>query len=108
MNGTLTKAAIAGVPVCLLFFYSVLAFRRDKTLGPFLQLLGATCLAVVIIAHVCEGLRLFPWMGWGTKRSAGRYLDLVSAIAGLTAFPSGYLFQTLARKHAGRRSFGGR
>lgn len=98
MDGTLIKAAIAAVPISLLFFYSALAFRRNKTLGSFLQLVGVVSLAVVILSHVCEALQLLPSMGWGAEHSAGHYLDLSSAIVGLTCLPLGYLLQRVARK----------
>jgi len=37
-------------------------------------------------------------MGWGLERSAGHYLDLGSAVLGLTSFPLGYLLHTLNLK----------
>jgi succinate dehydrogenase/fumarate reductase cytochrome b subunit len=98
MNATLARAILVAVPVCVLFFYSALAFRRAKSLGSSLQLFGAACLVVVILSHVCEALRIVPWMRWGAKHSAGHYLDLSSAILGLASFPLGYLLQTLERR----------
>jgi hypothetical protein len=50
---------------------------------------------VVVVAHVCEAVHLFPEMGWGLEHSAGHYLDLGSAVLGLTSFPLGYLFHML-------------
>lgn len=105
MNSTLIKAAIAAGPVSLLFFYSALAFHREKTIGSFLQLVGAASLAVVILSHVCEALQLLSSMGWGAEHSAGHYLDLSSAIVGLTWLPLGYLLQRLARKRCKRSLF---
>jgi succinate dehydrogenase/fumarate reductase cytochrome b subunit len=55
------------------------------------QVAGAVGLLTVAIAHLCEGLRLFPEMEWGKPRSAGHYVDLAAAILGLTLFPLGYL-----------------
>jgi hypothetical protein len=98
MNGALTKAILVGVPVCVLFFYSALAFRRAMSLSSFLQLFGATCLVVVIVTHVCEAMQLLASMGWGAEHSAGHYLDLSSAILGLASFPLGYLLQALERR----------
>jgi hypothetical protein len=43
---------------------------------------------MVVVAHVCEALQLFPWMGWGLQDSAGHYLDLASAVLGSRCFPS--------------------
>jgi len=36
-------------------------------------------------------------MGWGNKSSLGHYVDLVSAVLGLTLFPAGYLLAALAK-----------
>jgi len=95
MNATLHTALLALVPVCMLFAGSAVLFFRAKTVGSFLQLLGAGCLVVVVLTHVSEALRLFPWMHWGLEYSPGHYLDLWSAILGLTLFPVGYLFHAL-------------
>src|SRR3981081_72817 len=50
-----------GVPACILFSGSVILFSRGKTVCSFLQLLGAGCLMMVILAHVAEAFQLFPW-----------------------------------------------
>ena len=88
-------ALAALVPACMLFAGSAVLFFRGKTVCSFLQLLGAACLVVVVLAHVSEALSLFPWMHWGLEHSAGHYLDLGSAVLGLTFFPVGYLFHAL-------------
>ena len=100
MNATLLKALIALVPACMLFCGSVLLFFRGKTVCSSLQLLGAGCLVVVVLTHVCEALHLFPWMHWGLKYSVGHYLDLWAAGLGVTLFSLGYLFHTLTARHA--------
>ena len=64
------------------------------------ELIGAACLMVVIIAHVCEALNWFPWMQWGLEHSIGHYVDLVAAIGRLSLFPIGYLFGALTREVA--------
>jgi hypothetical protein len=56
-----------------------------------MQLLGLTCLVMVVLTHVAEAYRVFPAMGWGRPTSAGHYLDLVSAILGFTLLPLGFL-----------------
>ena len=88
-------ALAALVPACMLFAGSAVLFFRGKTVCSFLQLLGAGCLVVVVLTHVSETLSLFPWMHWGLEHSAGHYLDLGSAVHGLTFFPVGYLFHAL-------------
>src|SRR5207302_1162456 len=40
-------------------------FVRRITAFSLLQLVGAECLVVVVAIHVCEALRLFPWMRLG-------------------------------------------
>jgi hypothetical protein len=101
MNVTLLKALVALVPVGLLFCWSVVVFFRGKTLlCSFPQLLGAACLVVVILTHISEALQLFPWMHWGLPNSVGHYLDLWSAVLGLTLFPVGYLCRRLRKRPA--------
>jgi len=95
MNSTLLKALIAFLPAGALLSGSAVLFLRGKSLSCFLQLVGAACLVVVVLAHVSEGLQLFPWMHWGAKHSVGHYLDFVSAVFGLTLFPAGYLLHAL-------------
>jgi hypothetical protein len=100
MNATLAKALVALLPAGILFVGSVSLFLRGKTPGTCLQLLGAGCLVTVVLAHLCEALHLFPWMQWGSKDSVGHYLDLWSAVLGLTLFPIGYLLHALTKRHA--------
>jgi len=100
MNATLAKALVALVPAGILFVGAVLLFLREKILGSFLQLLGAGCLVVVVLAHIDEALHLFTWMHWGEEHSVGHYLDLGSAVLGLTLFPMGYLLHALTKRNA--------
>lgn len=99
MNVILLKALAALVLVCLLLSRSLASFFRQKSAGSVLQLLGAGCLIVVVLTHICEALRLFPWMHWGLEHSAGHYLDFWSAVLGLILFPTGYLLHALAKRH---------
>lgn len=103
MNSTLIKAAVALLPACMLLLGSAVIFLRGKSAGSLLQLLGAACLMLVVLAHVCEALHLLPWMQWGLEQSAGHYLDLWSAVFGLTLFPTGYLLHALTKTHGLRR-----
>jgi hypothetical protein len=100
MNVTLVTALVALAPVCMLFFGSTVMFFRGKSAPSFLQLLGAGCLVVVVLAHICEALHLFPWMHWSDEHSLGHYLDFVSAILGLTLFPLGYLLHVITKTDA--------
>jgi hypothetical protein len=103
MNTMLFRALIALVPACLLLFGSVVWFARESTLWSFLQLFGAACLVVVVFIHIAEALNLFSSMRWGAEHSAGHYLDLWSAIFGLTLFPTGFLFHAVRRRPEGFR-----
>ena len=98
MNLKLLKALLAMVPVSVLSFGSGILFRKRRTLGSFLQQVGAGCLVIVVLTHFCEALHLFPWMHWGDQHSVGHYLDLGSAVLGLTLFPIGYLSHALSEQ----------
>jgi len=97
MNAILLRALVALVPAGMLFAGSVVLFLRGKTVGSCLQVLGAGCLVAVVLTHLCEALHVFPWMRWGDAHSVGHYLDLWSAVLGLTLFPVGY-FHALTKR----------
>ena len=65
--------------------------------GWYLMMLGAGCLIIVVLTHVCEAFHWFPAMGWGLKRSSGHYLDLSAAILGLTFITAGYFLALIAK-----------
>ena len=94
MNVTFLKAVVALVPAGMILCGSATLFFREKAIGNLLQLLGASCLVLVVLAHLCEALRLFPFMLWGHPDSVGHYFDQLSAVLGLTLFPIGYLLHT--------------
>jgi hypothetical protein len=50
-------------------------------------------LLIVVLTHVAEGLHLFTFMRWGDPHSVGHYLDLSSAILGVSLFPAGLLLR---------------
>jgi hypothetical protein len=98
VNVTLAKALLALVPTSMLIAGSGSMFFRGKTRSSFVQLIGASGLIVVALAHICEALHLLPWMGWGLENSAGHYLNLASALIGITLFPVGYLAFALSKR----------
>ena len=100
MNVTLLKALIALVPASMLLSGSIVLFFKRKAAYSLLQLLGSGGLVVVVLTHICEALQLFPWMHWGLEHSIGHYLDLSSALLGVTLFPVGYLLHALRERHA--------
>ena len=98
-SATFTKPFIALIPACVLLWGSMVQyFRWKKSASTLLQLLGAGCLVVVVVAHVFEALHVMSWMGWGMEHSIGHYLDLCSAVLAFTLFSAGYLFQVLAKQ----------
>src|SRR5438128_11459403 len=100
MNTALLKGLLGLVPACMLFSGSVVLFFRSRTVCFFLQLLGAGCLVVVVLTHLCEALHLFPWMHWGLEHSVGHYLDFWAAVLGITLFSMGYFFHALTARSA--------
>ena len=98
MNFELLKSLVALIPASSLLCGSALLWLRGRTLFLFMQLFGAACIVVVVLAHVCEALHLFVGMGWGLEHSAGHYMDLAAAVVGLTLFPLGYLLHALFPK----------
>jgi hypothetical protein len=90
MNLILLKALVALAPACMLFIGGVAWFHRRKTMYSLLQLVGAGCLVLVVLAHVSEAL----------EHSAGHYFDLSSAILGFALFPTGYLLHSLTKREA--------
>ena len=100
MNGALARALVVLLPAVMLLWGAAALFVRGRSVYSFLQLIGAGCLVVVILTHIAEALTLFPLMHWGLKHSVGHYVDLWSAILGLTLFPMGYLLQALTRRNS--------
>ena len=47
-------------------------------------LFGSICLLVLVPTHIAEKFHIFPEMGWGLPNSVGHYLNLVSAVLGIT------------------------
>ena len=98
MDTTLFRALVGLAPAGMLLAGSVVLFVREKTRWSLLQLVGAGCLMVVMLAHIAEALDLFPSMGFGLEHSIGHFIDLWSAIFGLALFPVGYSFHALAKQ----------
>ena len=91
MNPTLLRSLVALLPMLVLLFGAATMYGRIKTPSALAQLLGAACLIVVALAHVCEALNLFPLMGWGAKDSIGHYVNLASVVMGSGLFLVGYV-----------------
>jgi hypothetical protein len=94
----MSSLIVIGLAVCMVLGTSAVAFAREKTIWALVQLIGASLLVVVVLAHVAEVFRLLPSMGWGLPDSAGHYVDLVSALLGLVLFPVGYVARWRARR----------
>jgi hypothetical protein len=100
MSVTLLLALGALVPASMLFSGSMVVFLRTKVVSSVLQLLGTGFLLLVVLTHVFEALDVFPRMRWGAENSTGHYLDLSSAVLGLTLFPLGYLLHAIRNRDA--------
>jgi hypothetical protein len=93
------------IPACLLFVGSILLLSRRRSLASWLQLIGLAGLMMVADGRADafrRGIRSDFWMHWGAEESAGHYVDLGSALPGLTLFPIGYLAHALARSRVRR------
>ncbi len=89
MNGTLVRALIALVLVSLLIAHSVASFLSNRTTLKLLQLIGAACLLVVVLAHLAEGAHLLQSMRWGARDSIGHDVDLAAAVLAVTLLAIG-------------------
>jgi hypothetical protein len=96
----LIRALIAALFVVVLGTWSVRRFLRWKTAGAAVQVVGVAALVVVVLAHVCEALRVLPGMRWGAPDSIGHYLDLSSAIVGVVLVPLGFIVHRRDRRHS--------
>jgi len=94
-NLALLKALAGLILIGVLCASSTLTHRKKRSWSSAFQLAGACLLLVVVASHVCEALQLLPWMDWGATNSAGHYLDLVSAISGLTLLSFGLLLRVI-------------
>jgi|SRR5215831_16266458 len=97
MDTMLFKAFAASLPIGLLLIGSLITCSRGINASSILQVAGAACLMVVVIAHLCEALHVFPWMRWGEENSAGHYLNVTGVALGISLFPLGYLLQAVGR-----------
>lgn len=89
MSTTLDRSTLMLVLILALLVASALSYRSNKTLPSFMQLIGARFFLVVVLAHFCEALSVFPSMGWGKEGTPGHYLDLSSAVLGVVLFTVG-------------------
>ena len=98
MNVTLLKAVVALLPACLLLLWTISRFRGATMVPSVLLVLGAGCVVVVVLTHVCEALHWLPRMRWGEANSVGHYLDLSGAVLGATLLPVGYVLQAISKR----------
>jgi len=94
---------VIAVPVYAALIGSAIQVANERTVWSLMQLFGAGFLGLVVLSHVAEAFRLFPWMGWGDPDSAGHYVDLISAVAGLALLPAGYLARRIAKRRRSLR-----
>jgi hypothetical protein len=89
---------VVGIPACAALIGSAILAAKERTAWSLMPLLGAGFLGMVVFTHFAETFRLFAWMGWGDPDSAGHYIDLFSAVAGLVLFPAAYLARRIAKR----------
>jgi hypothetical protein len=92
---TLLKALAVLLPVSFVLAASAIAYARGRKMAAGLQMVGAACLIIVALTHVCEAFNLLPSMRWGEPRSWGHYLDLASAVMGVVLLSLGYLLRAV-------------
>jgi uncharacterized membrane protein len=92
----LLKLISISISVCVVLIFSLIAFVR--TSSSLVQLTGCAFLLIVVLAHVAEAYHLLPRMGWGLPNSPGHYLDLFSAIFGITLLVFGYVSRRNIRR----------
>jgi hypothetical protein len=67
------KSFVALAPSSMLLFGSIVLLSKTKNVGSLLQVLGAGCLNLVILAHIAEALHWFAFMHWGQEHSIGHW-----------------------------------
>ena len=100
MNPGLLKVLLALAPTMLLLLGTAALYVRTKAAAALVQTLGAACLLVVVLTHLCEVLNLLPIMGWGAQASIGHYIDLASAILGVALVTVGALIHAFSKRKA--------
>jgi hypothetical protein len=87
---------VIGSTVLAAFVVSVAQFAKKQAVSSCLRLIGTVLLLVVVIAHLAEKFQWLEWMSSGLPDSPGHYIDLVSAILGVSLFSGGLLLPRLA------------
>lgn len=98
MNVTLVKASVIALGPTGMLVLGTAWFSKRRSMSALLLVAGATCLVIVIFAHVCEALHWFPGLHWGEQHSVGHYLDLSSAILGLSLLLAAALLYATERR----------
>src|SRR5215831_7969301 len=94
----IVRTLLISIPVGALLVVSLVAFIRTRHLSALLNTIGASCLVVVVLTHAAEALRLLPGMRWGQPDSAGHYVDLTSALAGVALLDAALVLRTIDRQ----------
>ena len=77
---------VIGASVSAAFVVWGVQFAKERAISSGLRLIGSVLLLVVAASHFAEKFRWLAWMGWGLPNSPGHYVDLVSAIVGVSLF----------------------
>ncbi len=84
-----TTKSILALLLTSVVFAAVMLRRRRSTIATTLLAFGTAFFVIIAIAHVFEALALLPAFGWGQPRSTGHYIDLTSAVLGITLIVAG-------------------
>lgn len=98
MNSTSIKGILILIPASLLLVGSLKSFSMSPRLPNILMVIGAVCLTIVPITHICEGLQWFTFLHWGDENSIGHYIDLLTAVIGVILFPAGYFLDVIRKQ----------
>lgn len=97
VSATTLKGILALAAAIALARVLIVLYRRRRTVGSALLLLGVACFVVVAVAHVFEAFALLPALGWGQSYSLGHYIDLAAAALGVVLVSVGLLVSIAQR-----------
>jgi|ERR1700732_5306949 hypothetical protein len=103
MNAAVLKGLLALVAACTFLGVSIVLFLTRRGLASALQAMGIGCFGVMALTHVFEEFSILPGLGWGQPHSVGHFIDLVTALLGVTFMTTSFL---LWRRDQHRKDLG--
>ena len=92
--------ALVGTFTFLGVSVSVLMTRRG--VSSVLLALGCGSFAVMALTHVFEAYSLLPRLGWGKPHTVGHFIDLITALLGITLVGASFLLRSVQRQSRGK------